>query len=61
VLAGMNPRYARAIRLRFFDELSREVCAEALEVTVATFDVVLLRALRAFKKTWTMEIGEPAQ
>jgi len=59
VLGALNPRYARAIRLRFFDELSRESCAEALEVTVPTFDVVLLRALRAFKKAWIQEIGEP--
>lgn len=42
-LARLNPRYRRAIELRFFEERSRERCAEALEVKLATFDVVLLR------------------
>lgn len=51
-LAALNPRYRRAIELRFFEERSREHCAEALEVKVPTFDVVLLRALRAFRQRW---------
>lgn len=52
VLAAVNPRYRRAIELRFLQERSREACAEALEVKLGTFDVVLLRALRAFRKQW---------
>lgn len=52
VLDQIHERYRRAIELRFFEERSREACAEALGVTVATFDVVLLRAVRAFRKGW---------
>lgn len=53
VLSQLNPRYRRAIELRFMEELSREQCAEALDVKLGTFDVLLLRALRAFRKEWT--------
>src|SRR5262249_40838517 len=51
-LLAINPRYRRAIELRFFEGRSREACAAALEVQVPTFDVVLLRALRAFRAAW---------
>lgn len=53
VLSQLNPRYRRAIELRFVEELPREQCAEALGVKLGTFDVLLLRALRAFRKEWT--------
>jgi RNA polymerase sigma-70 factor (ECF subfamily) len=49
-LGRINPRYARAIRLRILDERPREEVAAELGVTVATFDVVLHRALTALKK-----------
>lgn len=49
-LAELNPRYAKAIRLRVLEERPREEVAETLGVTVATFDVVLHRALSALKK-----------
>jgi RNA polymerase sigma-70 factor (ECF subfamily) len=49
-LAKINPRYARAIRLRVLDELPREEAAALLEVTPATFDVLLHRAVAALKK-----------
>ena len=49
-LAALNPRYAKAIRLRILEERPRDEVAEALGVTVATFDVVLHRALSALKK-----------
>jgi RNA polymerase sigma-70 factor (ECF subfamily) len=52
VLGQLTPRYRLAIELRFFEERSREECAEQLEVKLGTFDVVLLRALRAFRKHW---------
>ena len=55
VLANINPRYRRAIELRFFEEHPREVCAQKLEVQLPTFDVVLLRALRAFRAAWVQE------
>lgn len=51
-LSTLHERYAQAIRLRFLEEKSRNECAEILGVKVATFDVILLRALRAFKKNW---------
>lgn len=52
VMERLNPRYRRAIELRFMEEKSREDCAEAMEVKIGTFDVVVLRALRAFRKEW---------
>jgi RNA polymerase sigma-70 factor (ECF subfamily) len=52
VLKALNPRYRRVIELRFFEERSRDYCAELLEIKVGTFDVLLLRALRAFRAEW---------
>ncbi|MEO8875736.1 MAG: RNA polymerase sigma factor [Polyangiaceae bacterium] len=49
-LAKINPRYARAIRLRVLDEQSREDVAKTLDCTPATFDVLLHRAMAALKK-----------
>jgi RNA polymerase sigma-70 factor (ECF subfamily) len=43
-------RYRQAIELRLIQELSREECAKRLGVTVGTFDVLLFRAVRAFRK-----------
>jgi RNA polymerase sigma factor (sigma-70 family) len=57
-LATINDRYARAIRLRVLEEKSREAAAEALGVTVPTFDVVLHRALASLKKA--LRAQEPA-
>jgi len=54
LLATLNPRYRRALELRFFEERTREQCAELLEVKVATFDVLILRALRAFRRDWEL-------
>lgn len=51
-LGALNPRYREAIELRFLQDLPREECAERLGVKLGTFDVLLLRALRAFKKGW---------
>lgn len=52
VLAVINPRYRRAIELRFLNERERADCAERMEVKLGTFDVLLLRALRSFRKEW---------
>jgi RNA polymerase sigma-70 factor (ECF subfamily) len=49
-LAALNPRYAAAIRLRVLEERSRDEVAATLGVSVATFDVVLHRALTSLKK-----------
>ena len=50
LLDALNPRYAEAIRLRILAEKTREEAALALGVSVATFDVVLHRAMGALKK-----------
>jgi RNA polymerase sigma-70 factor (ECF subfamily) len=50
LLDSLNPRYALAIRLRILEEQPRESAARSLEVSVATFDVVLHRAMAALKK-----------
>lgn len=55
-LEGLNPRYARVIRGRVLEERSREELAAELEVSVATFDVLLHRALAALKKA--IQLGE---
>jgi RNA polymerase sigma-70 factor (ECF subfamily) len=49
-LAKINPRYAKAIRLRVLEEKPRDQVAAELEVTPATFDVLLHRAIAALKK-----------
>jgi len=51
-LAALPERYARAIRLRLVEERSREECARLFEVTVGNFDVLLFRAVRAFRKAY---------
>lgn len=51
-LTQVTPRYRRAIELRFFEQRSREECAEAMDVKLGTFDVLVLRALKGFRKKW---------
>jgi RNA polymerase sigma-70 factor (ECF subfamily) len=46
----LQDRYRLAIELRIVQELSREECAKRLGVTIGTFDVLLFRAVRAFRK-----------
>ena len=50
LLGRINPRYADAIRLRVLEERPREEVAQLLGVSVATFDVVLHRAMAALRK-----------
>jgi RNA polymerase sigma-70 factor (ECF subfamily) len=54
-LAELPPRYADAIRLRLMEDRPRDACAAALAVTLGNFDVILFRAVRAFRKAY----GEP--
>jgi RNA polymerase sigma-70 factor (ECF subfamily) len=49
-LAALSPRYREAITLRLVDERPREDCARSLGITVGNFDVLLFRAVRAFRK-----------
>ena len=53
----LQDRYRLAIELRLVQELSREDCAQRLGVTIGTFDVLLFRAIRAFRKHFGT--GEP--
>ena len=46
----LQERYRAAIELRLIQELPREACARQLGVTIGTFDVLLFRAVRAFRK-----------
>ncbi len=57
-LARLAERYRTAIELRLVQELSREECARRLDVTVGTFDVLLFRAVRAFRKQFGDHDGE---
>lgn len=56
-LKAIHPRYARAVRLRILEERSREEVAATMEVTPATFDVLLHRAVAALKKRILSEEG----
>ena len=46
-LARLSPRHRAAITLRVLEERPREECASRLGVRIGTFDVLLLRAIRA--------------
>lgn len=62
VLTKINPRYRRAIELRFLGDCSRQDCADEMGVKLGTFDVLMLRALRAFRKQWDTVVGvSPAE
>jgi RNA polymerase sigma-70 factor (ECF subfamily) len=52
VLDGLPERYRVAVRLRLVEEQSRQTCADALGVSVATFDVLFYRAVRAFRRAF---------
>jgi RNA polymerase sigma-70 factor (ECF subfamily) len=51
-------RYRLAIELRLVQELPREACAKRLNVTIGTFDVLLFRAVRAFRKNFGSDVSE---
>lgn len=58
-LARVHPRYRAAIELRLVEELPREACAARLEVSVGTFDVLLFRAVRAFRREFGARDAAP--
>ncbi len=58
VLGGLSPRHRQAIELRILQERPRPECAQRMNVTVGNFDVLLLRALRAFRAAWVARFGE---
>ena len=49
-LSKLSTRYRTAIQLRLIEERPREECAQTMNITVGTFDVVLFRAVRSFRK-----------
>ena len=51
-MTGLAERYRTAIELRLVQELSREDCAKQLGIAIGTFDVLLFRAVRAFRKSF---------
>ena len=55
VLSKLNPRYKNVLELRFLQDRPRKECAEMLDLKLGTLDVLVLRALRAFKKQWEEE------
>jgi RNA polymerase sigma-70 factor (ECF subfamily) len=57
VLSALTPRYRQALVLRFLQDRPREQCAQLLEVKLGTFDVLVLRALRAFRKQWQTQLA----
>jgi RNA polymerase sigma factor (sigma-70 family) len=57
-LSDLHPRYREALELRFLQGLGREECARRLEVRLGTFDVLLLRAVRAFARAWNPQEPE---
>jgi RNA polymerase sigma factor (sigma-70 family) len=56
----LTDRYRIAIELRLIQELPREECAKRLDVTIGTFDVLLFRAVRAFRKHFGQEDNDVA-
>jgi RNA polymerase sigma factor (sigma-70 family) len=58
-LQQLAERYRLAIELRLVQELSREDCAKRLGVTIGTFDVLLFRAVRAFRKQFGERVELP--
>jgi len=58
-MALLQERYRTAIELRLIQELPREECAKRLGVTIGTFDVLLFRAVRAFRKAFGERDPEP--
>ena len=57
-MGQLQERYRTAIELRLVQELSREECAKRLGVTIGTFDVLLFRAVRAFRKQFGDRLPE---
>lgn len=49
-LLALSDRYRLAIELRLVEELPRDECARRMSITTGTFDVVLFRAVRAFRR-----------
>ena len=51
-LEKLNPRYAKALRMRLLEDQSREACAKEFGITVGNFDVLFHRASKAFRDNY---------
>jgi len=51
-LEKLNPRYAKALRMRLLEDQSRETCAESFGISVGNFDVLFHRASKAFRDNY---------
>jgi len=51
-LERLNPRYAKALRMRLLEDQSREACAEEFGISVGNFDVLFHRASKAFRDNY---------
>jgi len=51
-LEKLNPRYAKALRMRLLEDQSREFCAESFGISVGNFDVLFHRASKAFRDNY---------
>ena len=58
ILEQVNPRYRTAIELRLLRKLPRAECADALDVSVETFDVIFFRACKSFREKYIKDYGE---
>jgi RNA polymerase sigma-70 factor (ECF subfamily) len=52
LLEQLNPRYRKAVELRFLLGKSREECAAEMDVTVGNFDVIIFRALKRMRSLY---------
>jgi len=51
-LERLNPRYAKALRMRLLEDKTREECAEEFGISVGNFDVLFHRASKAFRDNY---------
>lgn len=58
-LAGIHPRYQRAIALRYLADLDHDDAAAAMGLTKPAFAVVLSRALKAMRRELEPTPGRP--
>jgi RNA polymerase sigma factor (sigma-70 family) len=60
VMQRLPERQSHALRLRFVEARRRAQCAALMQVRESTFDVFLLRALRAFSHAWKERAADTA-
>ena len=51
-LEKLNPRYAKALRMRLLEDRTREDCAAEFGISVGNFDVLFHRASKAFRDNY---------